>query len=104
MSNDVPEKKEKEERKGPPRVENGIYQIGSNLYDVRVRKRIKTSTSKGAGIQKTKVKRGVRFISEARKVRNQFIHELELEEQEIVNGDYSWKQAKEIFFEVRKNW
>ncbi len=30
MSNDVPEKKEKEERKGPPRVENGIYQIGSN--------------------------------------------------------------------------
>ncbi|OYZ11985.1 MAG: hypothetical protein B7Y39_18935 [Bdellovibrio sp. 28-41-41] len=83
-------------------VENGIYQVGPNLYDVKVRKRIK-KTSKGAGVQKTKAKRNVRFLSEARKVRNQFIHELELTEKELLNGDYTWKEAKEVYFDFRKH-
>ena len=29
----------------------------------------------------------MRFLSEERKIRNQFIHELELEEKELLNGD-----------------
>lgn len=89
-------------KKDPKLVENGIYQVGPNLYDVKVRKRIKSS-DKGAGVQKTKAKRSVRFLTEARKIRNQFVHELELEEKGIRNGDYNWKQAKELYFEFRKN-
>ncbi len=87
-------------KKDPNLVENGIYQVGPNLYDVKVRKRIKKNPQ-GAGVQHTKAKRNVRFLTEARKIRNQFVYELELEEKEHLNGDYTWKEASEKYFEER---
>jgi integrase len=99
MSEEKTDKKPRN-KKDPSLVENGIYQVGPNLYDVKVRKRIKEDP-KGAGVQHTKAKRNVRFLTEARKIRNQFVHELELKEQEHLNGDYTWKEAKEKYFEER---
>lgn len=89
-----PEKKIRE-KKDKRLVENSIYQVGPNLYDVRVRKRIN-------GKQETRSQRSVQFLSEARKTRNNFILELELKEQEIQNGDLTWKVATEKYFEFRR--
>lgn len=85
----------KRKKRDDRRVENGIYQVGPNLYDVRVRKRIQRK-------QQTRFKRKVRMLTEARRVRNQFINQLEMEEQAIVGGNHEWSKAKEIYFEFRK--
>lgn len=57
MSEEKTDKKPRN-KKDPSLVENGIYQVGPNLYDVKVRKRIKKDP-KGAGVQHTKAKRNV---------------------------------------------
>jgi integrase len=60
-----------------------------------VRKRIN-------GKQETRSQRSVQLLTEARKTRNNFIHELELKEKEIKNGDLTWKAATEKYFEFRR--
>lgn len=100
MSEENSDKKPRN-KKDPNLVENGIYQVGPNLYDVKVRKRVKSAPGQ-AGVQRTKAKRSVRFLAEARKFRNQFVAEFELEEKEKLEGDLTWAQAKEKYFEERK--
>lgn len=62
----------------------------ANSYDILVSRRIN-----GRSIQRTKV--NVKYLTEAKKVRNQFIRELENTKEELNHGDIFWSKALEEY-------
>lgn len=80
----------------------GIYQIDSDNYEVRISRRIRENGNK-RGEQYHKRKRKIRTLTEARVVRDKFVTELNIKEEEIIHGNMLWKDVVKKFYEYKFN-
>lgn len=82
-------------KKTPKKVQDCIYEVGTDLYDVRVRLRF-------GGKQHSLQRRSIKFETNAVRVKKELEKILFKRQQAQENGDVDWERALAEYFEQRE--
>lgn len=85
---------ETKNNKYPKKIESGIIEIRPNLFNIRIRRRIKDT-------QEQRSRKNIQGEAAARKIKNQFVAELQNLYDKKMNGNITWKEACDEFFKIK---